>query len=264
MSLLKAFVLLLSTLVLADDHGKDGGGGNGGGNDDNSGFVLPPDTFGSNGFANWGPANFPPASSSLGIPIVPQSPDSQTLQMLSQFDPDRIQSTIQTLVNFHTRHTSSTTNSTTIGIGAARNWLLKEMTELAMPSNGLIKVSMPCYEQPIADGIAFPVQICNVQAEITGTVDPNRMYTYTGHYDSRRLNLSDFTGYAPGADDNASAVSIALELVRILAGIVHKTPPAASIIIAAVAGEEQNLYGSNFLAQTCKFHSRLRLPSDKS
>jgi len=45
-------------------------------------------------------------------------------------------------------------------------------------------------------------------------------------------------------------VAIALELVRILATIVASNPPAASIIIAAVAGEEQDLYGSNFLAQT--------------
>ena len=67
------------------------------------------------------------------------------------------------------------------------------------------------------------------------------------------MNLSDYTGYAPGADDNASAVAIALEMIRILAPAVKKTPPATSIIIAAVAGEEQGLYGSNFLAQTCEF-----------
>jgi len=48
------------------------------------------------------------------------------------------------------------------------------------------------------------------------------------------LNVSDFTGDAPGADDNASAVAIALEMVRILAGVITKSPPAASIIIAAV------------------------------
>jgi Zn-dependent M28 family amino/carboxypeptidase len=45
-------------------------------------------------------------------------------------------------------------------------------------------------------------------------------------------------------------VAIALELVRIPAPVVAKTLPAASIIIAAVGGEEQDLYGSNFLAQT--------------
>ncbi|MCJ1350732.1 MAG: hypothetical protein MMC33_000713 [Icmadophila ericetorum] len=219
-------------------------------------FAIPPTTFGANGFANWGAGTWPPAS--VGTPLVPQSTSDDTLELLTQFDPNRIQSTIQTLVNFYTRHTASTTTSPTRGIGAARKWLLAQMTELAQPSGGRMHVSMPCYLQPAApeDGIPFAVQLCNVQVEITGTVDPNRTYVYTGHYDSRRLNLSDYTGYAPGADDNASAVAIALEMIRILAPAVKKTPPATSIIIAAVAGEEQGLYGSNFLAQTLKNASR--------
>ena len=215
-------------------------------------FPVPPTTFGSNGFANWAAGTWPP--SSVGMPLEPQKSSDELLDLLGQLDPKRIQSTIQTLVNFYTRHTASDTTSPTRGIGAARKWLLAQMTELAQPSGGLIKVSLPCYLQDASprNGIPFPTQICNVQAEITGAVDPGRTYTYTGHYDSRRLNISDYTGYAPGADDNASAVAIALELVRILAPVVKKSPPAASIIIAAVAGEEQGLYGSKFLAQTRK------------
>jgi len=213
------------------------------------GYASPPTAFGTNGFANWGAGTWPP--SSVGTPLVPQSTDPETLALLPQLDPARIENTIQTLVNFGTRHTASTTTSPTRGIGAARNWLLSQMTELAKPSNGVMKASMPCYNQTaVPPSIPFPVQICNVQVEITGAVDPNRTYVYTGHYDSRRLNNSNYLDDAPGADDNASAVSIALELIRILAPIVAKNPPAASIIIAAVAGEEQDLYGSNFLAQT--------------
>jgi hypothetical protein len=211
-----------------------------------------PTTFGPNGFANWGAGNWPP--SSVGVPLIPQSTDSQTLSLLNQLDPNRIQNTIQTLVNFGTRHTASTTTSATRGIGAARNWLLKEMTELAKPSNGLMNVSMPCYLQPAAPTHGMPIaaQVCNVQVEIKGSIDPNRTYVYTGHYDSRRLNNSNNVDDAPGADDNASAVAIALEMIRILAPVVAKTLPPTSIIIAVVAGEEQGLYGSNFLAQTCE------------
>ena len=221
-------------------------------------YVPPPATFGANGFANWGAGIWPP--SNVGVPLVPQSTDSETLSLLNEFEATRIRSTIQTLVNFGTRHTASTTTSKTRGIGAARQWLMKEMTELAKPSNGAIKVSMPCYQQPAApaEGLPFAVKLCNVQAEIKGSVDSNRTYVYTGHYDSRRLNSSDYTGDAPGADDNASAVAIALEMVRILAPALAKNSPSASIIIAAVAGEEQGLYGSNFLAQTRKC-SRCRI-----
>lgn len=220
--------------------------------EDASVYTPLQNTFGINGFANWGAGTWPP--SAVGVPLTPQQTESWILSLLDQFDPARIQSTIQTLVNFGTRHTASTTTSSTRGIGAARQWLLKEMTALAAPSKGLIKVSMPCYTQPAATakGIPFDVDLCNVQAEISGAIDPNRTYVYTGHYDSRRINNSDYINYAPGADDNASAVAIALEIVRILAPSLAKHPPASSLIIAAVAGEEQGLYGSNFLAQTCK------------
>jgi hypothetical protein len=235
----RTFLVLLCISILAYAH-------------EASVYTALPTTFGINGFANWGAGNWPP--STVGVPLIPQKTEPSILALLNEFDPSRIQSTIETLVSFGTRHTSSTTTSPTRGIGAARQWLLKEMTALAAPSNGLIKVSMPCYDQPAvpADGIPFAVQICNVQAEITGAVDPNRTYVYTGHYDSRRINNSDFTNDAPGADDNASAVAIALEMLRILAPVVTKSPPAASIIISAVAGEEQGLFGSNFLAQTRK------------
>ncbi|EEY20813.1 peptidase M28 [Verticillium alfalfae VaMs.102] len=52
----------------------------------------------------------------------------------------------------------------------------------------------------------------------------------------------------PGANDDASGVAVALELARVLA----KRKPAATIVFAAVAGEEQGLLGAQFMAQTFK------------
>lgn len=213
-------------------------------------------TFESNGFTNWLAEAWPP--SNVGTPLIPQTTDAETLSLLTKMDPVRIQTTIQTLVNFGTRHTASDTLSTTRGIGAARTWLFEQMILLAAPSNGAMKVSMPCYYQAAQPSSGMPIgaDVCNVQVEIKGAVDANRTYVYTGHYDSRRLNGSNYVDDAPGADDNASAVAVALELVRILAPEVARNSPAASIVIAAVAGEEQGLYGSNFLAQTCKYTFR--------
>ena len=217
-------------------------------------FNAPPPTFGSNGFANWGAANFPAAD--VGVPLQVQRTDDFTSSLVRQFDPRRMRNTVQTLVNFHTRHTASDTTSNTRGIGAARRWLLKEMQQLAKPSKGKIQLSLPCYFQPAVPTAGLPrgVDVCNVQAVIKGAKDANRTYVYTGHYDSRNLNASDFTGFAPGADDNASAVAIALEMVRILAPVIARHPPAATIYIVAVAGEEQGLFGSAFLAQTFFFY----------
>jgi hypothetical protein len=55
----------------------------------------------------------------------------------------------------------------------------------------------------------------------------------------------DFTSDAPGADDDGSGVACVLELARVFA--THQFP--GTIVFATVAGEEQGLYGSTFMAQ---------------
>ena len=53
------------------------------------------------------------------------------------------------------------------------------------------------------------------------------------------------TSDAPGADDDASGVAVAMELARVMA----TRRPDATIVFAAVAGEEQGLHGSRHMAQ---------------
>jgi hypothetical protein len=169
--------------------------------------------------------------------------------MLAEVDPKRIENTISTLVNFGTRHTLSTQNSRTRGIGAARDWLLSQMQSYADQSNGDMEAYLNSYiQQPDGDRVTFAVNISNVVGQINGTDDSSRVYVVTGHYDSRRLDPLDYTGDAPGSDDDASGVAVVMELARICA----TRKPKATMIFAAVAGEEQNLYGSAHLAKTLK------------
>jgi hypothetical protein len=187
--------------------------------------------------------------SDVGEHLMPQAPDAELEEMLAEVDPARIQNTIATLVSFGTRHTLSIQNSSARGIGAARDWLLSEMQSYASTSGGAMEAYLNSYIQPPdGDRVYFPVNISNIVGQINGTDDPNRVYVVTGHYDSRRLNISDYTGDAPGADDDASGVALVMELARICA----KRRPKATMIFAAVAGEEQNLYGSAHLAKTLK------------
>lgn len=154
---------------------------------------------------------------------------------------------VTTLTNFGTRHTMSQQNSSARGIGAARDWIYKEMLELAKLSNGTMDVFFNSYIQgPDASRILFPVNITNVVARINGTEDANRTYVVTGHYDSRRIDILDYTNDAPGSDDDATGVAVLMEMARICA----TRKPKATMIFAATAGEEQDLYGSANLAQT--------------
>lgn len=158
---------------------------------------------------------------------------------------------VTTLTNFGTRHTLSMQNSSTRGIGAARDWIYSEMLDLAKPSNGSMDVYFNSYIQPVASRILFPVNITNVVAQINGTSDPNRVYVVTGHYDSRRIDINDYINDAPGSDDDATGVAVVMEMARLCA----TKKPKATMIFAATAGEEQGLYGSANLAQTLKNQS---------
>ncbi|KAJ9614094.1 hypothetical protein H2200_002230 [Cladophialophora chaetospira] len=195
-------------------------------------------------------ASWPYAS--IGSLIQPQVPDEELQSILAQVSPANIEATILKLVSFGTRHTLSSQTDPARGIGAARDWLASQFRQAAEASNGQMTVEVIGYEQP-ADGdrVLFPVNISDVVATLKGTDDPGRVYVISGHYDTRCSDPNDYTCDAPGADDDGSGVAISLELARVMA--THH--PKATIVFAAVAGEEQNLYGSTFLAQTYQNNS---------
>ncbi|KAL8657769.1 MAG: hypothetical protein Q9226_001585 [Calogaya cf. arnoldii] len=192
-------------------------------------------------------ASWPPAS--VGNLFTPQLPDQELQDILAEIDPARIEAIIAKLASFKTRHTLSSQTDPVRGIRAARDWIAEQMRSFAAASEGQMEVTVPSYIQP-ADGnrILFPVRISDVVATLRGSVNPGRYYVVSGHYDSRVSDPNDFESDAPGADDDASGVAVSMELARIMA----TRRPAATIVFAAVAGEEQGLYGSQYLAQSYK------------
>ncbi|MCJ1472791.1 hypothetical protein MMC13_001440 [Lambiella insularis] len=210
--------------------------------------TLPGSTFcSSEAWGTCSSASWP--QSNVGQQIQPQAPDAELKAMIAEVDSRRIQNIVTTLTAFGTRHTLSNQTDPIRGIGAARDWIYNQLQLLALPSTGNMEVEIQSYLQPVVAGLVpFPVKISNVVARINGTSDPNRVYVVTGHYDSRRIDILDYTGDAPGADDDATGVAVVMEMARICA----TRRPAATMIFAATAGEEQGLYGSNFLAQTLK------------
>ncbi|KAI0739148.1 Zn-dependent exopeptidase [Daedaleopsis nitida] len=184
-----------------------------------------------------------------GAALVPQAPTAELRGMLAQINPQRVDATITKLVSFGTRHTMSSQTDPVRGIGAARDWLAAEMRSIAAgarPGTN-VTITVPSYIQQPRGSISRPTNISDVVATIHGATDPNRVYVISGHYDSRVTDIMNFMDDAPGADDDASGVAVVLELLRIM---IQRPAPPATIILAAVAGEEQGLYGADFLAQT--------------
>jgi hypothetical protein len=183
-----------------------------------------------------------------GVPTRPQRPDGTLLRMLREVDARRIEATIRRLAAFGTRHTLSSQDDPVRGIGAARDWLFDQLSTVAATSGGRMTVAKQSFVQAAGPRIPTPTVITNVVATITGQVTPARMYVVTGHYDSRVTDVLNFAADAPGADDDASGVAVVLELARILA----TRPLEATVVLAAVAGEEQGLFGSTFMAAQFK------------
>ncbi|MEU6259471.1 M20/M25/M40 family metallo-hydrolase [Streptomyces sp. NPDC047043] len=183
-----------------------------------------------------------------GPPATAQSPSRELRALLRELDADRIEATVRRLVSFGTRHTLSVQDDPDRGIGAARDWLLAELRSYAAASGGRMTAELQSYVQEPASRIPTATKITNVLATLRGSVTPERVYVVSGHYDSRVTDVMNATSDAPGADDDASGVAVVLELARVMA----KRRPASTIVFAAVAGEEQGLYGSTYLAQQLK------------
>jgi len=178
----------------------------------------------------------------------PQQPDHELRAILAEIDRHRIEANIRKLVSFGTRHTLSTQDDTHHGIGAARDWIFETMRSYAARSGGRMTVEKQSFIQQPADRVPTPTRITNILATLHGSRFPERVYVISGHYDSRVTDVMNSTSFAPGADDDASGVAVSLELARVLA----TRRPEATIVLAAVAGEEQGLYGSTHMAEAFK------------
>lgn len=176
--------------------------------------------------------------------------DPEIAEMVSDVSPDSLQSYINTLIAFGTRNTLSAQTDTKRGIGAARNWVLKKFNEFAKNSSGSLSAKIDTTAiQANGKRVDKPVVLGNVVATLKGT-DPNdsRIFIISGHLDSRRSDVMDVVGDAPGADDDGSGTAAVIECARVMSK--HSFP--ATIIFVAVSGEEQGLLGSTFMANKAK------------
>ena len=154
-----------------------------------------------------------------------------------------LRATVTKLVGFGTRHTLSDTKSDTRGIGAARRWVKSRIETISRECGGCIEVVTP---SQVFSGKRIPqaTEVMDVVAIKRGKRDPKRVIVMTGHLDSRVTDVMNATSDAPGANDDASGVAALIEAARLLS----KQDNDATLVFAALSGEEQGLYGGKVLA----------------
>ena len=194
--------------------------------------------------------------SSLAIMLMPSQRvhGEENTQQRALYDiaeaisPQRIEQDITTLVNFGTRHTLSQTESDTRGIGAARRWIKAEFEKISAECGGCLEVYFQSEVISNEKRIPEATDVVSVIAIQRGSTDPSRYMIMSGDIDSRVSDVMDFTSDSPGANDNASGVAGTLEAARILTQYTFN----GSIVYAALAGEEQGLFGGRIMAEHAK------------
>jgi len=184
-----------------------------------------------------------------GFGQIPQI-DTRHYDIINAISSARIEKDIRTLVNFGTRHTLSDTVSQTRGIGAARRWIKSEFDKISKDCGNCLEVF---YQDTLVAGnersrIISDAHIVSVLAIQKGTRYPNRYVIMSGDIDSRVSDVMDATSDSPGANDNASGMAGTIEAARVLTK--YKFP--TSIIYVGLAGEEQGLYGGDYMAHVAR------------
>ncbi|KLI63868.1 M28 family peptidase [Aurantiacibacter marinus] len=176
----------------------------------------------------------------IAAPIAPATAQDDPAAPVSQ---ERLQSNVETMISFGTRHTLSSYDDPERGIGAALNWGRAEFDEASVACGDCLET---LFVEDMRSGrrIPEPVLIRNALAIQWGSERPNEVVIIQGHIDSRGSDVMDADVEAPGANDNASGSALVLEAARALSQRQYPT----TIIYALLSGEEQGLYGGNVLA----------------
>jgi hypothetical protein len=141
--------------------------------------------------------------------------------LLKKIEAKNVERTITALVGFGTRSTLSVQDDPKRGIGAARDWLYAEFQKIAETSGGRMTIELQSFDQQPGryPRISRATKVTNVVATLRGTQaeSAGRIYVVSGHYDSMCGSPTNGDCDAPGANDDASGVAVALEAARVMA-----------------------------------------------
>lgn len=118
-----------------------------------------------------------------------------------------------------------------------------DFTQIEVDKKALDHQSPTSFRASIENKFIRDFKAYNVCGIVKGTAKPDSVIVITAHYD--HLGGMGKDTYFPGANDNASGVSLLLNLARYYA----KKPAAYSIAFIAFAGEEIGLLGSKYFTQ---------------
>ncbi|HMD31734.1 MAG TPA: M28 family peptidase [Candidatus Acidoferrales bacterium] len=208
-----------------------------------------------------------PASAQQAIPRDPAEPAHQKPLpkplprpagsiARTSIDEKSMRALIANLVACGTRLTLSSWDDPKRGAGCGRDVVAARFGEIAKDSGGRLQVVVDKFASTSERTSSQPIPLENVYAILPGS-DPQlskTLFIVSGHFDSRPSNVMDPQADAPGADDDASGVAVSVECARLLSKAAANGSGTyrATILFAAVSGEEQGVLGSTHLLEWTK------------
>jgi Zn-dependent M28 family amino/carboxypeptidase len=208
-------------------------------------------------------------------------------QFVDAISDERIAATLKKLESFGTRHTMSSQDNPSRGIGAAKRWIYDEF----LSYSPRLQVSYQNFLIKKGGNAVRDVELSNVIAVLPGTIDKDRYVLVTAHYDSinivrkskpsdeewvadlvkRDMNESEAKRYiqffptsealpeadteataaqllAPGVTDDGSGIAAVLELARVMSQ--HQFDK--TLVFIAFSSEEGSHAGSKAYAAYAK------------
>src|SRR3984893_14567855 len=147
--------------------------------------------------------------------IARQSVDEKSMRAL-----------IDQLVACGTRLSLSSWTDPKRGIGCGRDYIATRFNEIAKDSGGKLQVVVDKFDSTSERTSGKPLHLESVYAILPGS-DPKlakTLFIVSGHYDSRPSDVMNTEVDAPGADDDASGVSVSVESARLLSRVGANGP----------------------------------------
>jgi hypothetical protein len=177
--------------------------------------------------------------------IARQSVDEKSMRAL-----------IDQLVSCGTRLSLSSWTDSKRGIGCGRDFIVARFNEIAKDSGGKLQIIVDKFDSTSERTSGKPLPLESVYAILPGSDSKlaKTIFIVSGHYDSRPSNVMDTEADAPGADDDASGVSVSVESARLISKLAStgKATNRATLLFAAISGEEQGLLGGYRLLDWAK------------
>lgn len=157
--------------------------------------------------------------------------DTVVAALTHLIDTAHVRATIDTFQAFNTRSIMAPNHD------SVAKWMQQKFLDM-----GITDVKIDSFtDADLNVSVDSVVWMKNVVATIPGTKDTSTVYVIGGHYDS---SVWPYNPWAPGANDNGSGTTAAMEAAQVLAA----NPPAATVKFVAFDGEEWGLYGCEYFA----------------